>query len=430
MITRSAFTLQIFIVTYFLLCHTNIIAQSKLYKPVNFVTREGEHKKGFTAEYTNKRNPDEFIIFKNENGSGDTLSLTPLNTSLVEIIDYEFYKSARVTLYNNLLNLDQTTEGALEPSEIQTIFLRRLIKGNRLSLYEFKTDKKDHFFIEDSAGNMETLRYLKYFGQQQQQTGIIEKNIYRDQLSLYIKDRPELFDYLSKTRFKSNDLINFVQRINTRSVIEENVSKELKKKIFFLFCSAGMVNVKATYLGLSNNVKMIDLKSAIEPYFAAGGEFVYGKKSDFFSDFTIGIYPFSGKGNYTFTDVYGKEITNTYELAYVAEAIGATINYKVINSPITKLSVGIGFNLVLSSYSKNNYTTTNTNPNGTIVILDQENLNKSGAQYFAQMQYFLGKRGAIQFMYAPKQDFTTYSKANLSQSQLTILFKYILGKIR
>lgn len=415
-----------FFLILLLLCKTAITQSS--FHPAHILKLDGKEEAGFVSIEEKNSTPDKFLFAVNPDGTGNRTFLTPFNTASIKIEGSEFYKRATVTLYHNLTGINNINYEAAEPSSVQTIFLRRLFTGDQLSLYQYKDALKEHFFIEDKAEKIQTLRYVEYLSDEEGQTIVVKKNIYREQFGPFIQGRNELKKYVERTSYKSVELINLVQHINTLGKIEGNISKELKKKVFTVFVSGGLKNIKMKYFGSNDKIRFMNFKSSFNPSFSTGIYLFYDKRNSLSSEFNISAYPFATKGNYSFKDFYGKEVTNTYEFSVFTTTIGTSLNYKVINYAATKLSFGIGINIILSNYLKNKYTTTDTNPNGTSIVLDQLILNTTGVQYFTQVEYSLANKIAIQLIYAPQQDFSSYSKANLSQSQVGLQLKYSFAK--
>jgi hypothetical protein len=110
--------------------------------------------------------------------SGQQVYITPNQAALVNIPGKDTYIGAKVIRYDNPLHTDYLTFFDHEPAVEEYLFLRQLYKGPIRSLYAYRTQDRVHYFVQDSSGKIETLRYVRFFQGEGTETHLVEKRIY------------------------------------------------------------------------------------------------------------------------------------------------------------------------------------------------------------------------------------------------------------
>ncbi|HVM88784.1 MAG TPA: hypothetical protein VMT76_11405 [Puia sp.] len=130
--------------------------------PVQAILKNGLRIDGWIKPSKNILTPQIFQIKRDtSNGSADFL-LTPENTLSILIADSVFYRAAFLKVYNNVTDDVSLPNNMEQPAVAGSFFLERIVKGNKLNLYIITDSLKTHFIIEDSAGNMQSLQYVRY----------------------------------------------------------------------------------------------------------------------------------------------------------------------------------------------------------------------------------------------------------------------------
>ena len=141
MITRNA----AFFLTLFVIISGAAVAQSN-YKRAFITKNNGDTLSGFVNYREWYRNPDEFS-FRSSIDDKTTETFTVKNVSLVEIAGLATYQRFVVTVSTNDVEFDRLTGSSAQPRREDTVFLQLLTKGKHVSLYAFRDDIKQRFYI-------------------------------------------------------------------------------------------------------------------------------------------------------------------------------------------------------------------------------------------------------------------------------------------
>ncbi|WP_315818554.1 hypothetical protein [Paraflavitalea speifideaquila] len=98
--------------------------------------------------------------------------------------------------------------------EIDTVFLRIIIKGPKVSLYEL-VDTKSHFYISEQPGDYQELQYKVYYSRKL--SSIQRRPIFQDQLRTYIRGHIQegrLLRLLDRAGYEEDDLLPLIAGIN------------------------------------------------------------------------------------------------------------------------------------------------------------------------------------------------------------------------
>jgi hypothetical protein len=186
----------------------------------------------------------------------DIKILTPKEVKFFKIIRKdkfeEIFVSRNVKLELSSININYITyENKPIWSEKEDLFLKLLVKG-RLTLYIYHDDikkdnyyiSKDHYFIEDEKGSIETLLFKKYLTND----NILKTNAgFKSQLSERISDCPKIdITDINKLQFKYKPLTAFVKEYNKcfNDKNDYQFKAEKRPKEFGLFTGAFATSIE------------------------------------------------------------------------------------------------------------------------------------------------------------------------------------------
>ena len=116
------------------------------YKKAAITKINGDTLSGFINYREWYRNPDEFS-FKSTIDDKSTETFTVKNASLVEIEGVTTYQRFPLTVSMNEVAFDKLTASSAQPGKEDTVFLQLLAKGRHVSLYAFRDEMKQRFYI-------------------------------------------------------------------------------------------------------------------------------------------------------------------------------------------------------------------------------------------------------------------------------------------
>jgi hypothetical protein len=415
------FVLLIFVVT------NTASAQKKNYLTAKVILKDGSILNGTIRFDNDKITPQQFELFRKENAQQKTLSLTPETTSTVEIADSIIFQSARIKIFTNYIDENELENTPTEPSNDGDFFLERMINGNLISLFILRDSLKTHFIIEDSSGNFQSLRYVRYIDNTNQ--GNIEKEIptYKNQLSAFAINNQPALEKIMNSHFALSDISEAITLINSVNKFTKNENAEIKKiRIFFPFVEAGVGLAKINLSGYPIRVTEISFSPKLIEKFSLGVEFHFWKKDKFFAELYGSIYSYSFEGSNPNITSGGQHVVDNYEIKATPLSFGTILNYSVLQINKIRLSLGVGYTLVVNNIQKNSLTTTQTNSNGSIVILDQAVIGYTAGQYNFDADLFINRKISVRFFYAPSQDFSGLNFSSFKSTLLSCSIKWRL----
>src|SRR5258708_35898015 len=134
---------HIYIFTFLLLIPFFSIAQSK-YKPGYVVTLKGDTLHGFIDYHEWDKNPKD-IRFKKELNTENAESFSVENSMAFALIGFEYYEKYKVSVSLDRIEVERLSNGVDTSTMMSNVFLKRIIKGNNINLYEYKDDIKNRF---------------------------------------------------------------------------------------------------------------------------------------------------------------------------------------------------------------------------------------------------------------------------------------------
>jgi hypothetical protein len=389
--------------------------------PAAVILKTGSKLEGYVINVKHQYTPTEFKFYTK---SDTELMLTTENTASLEFGDF-FYKTTSITLYHNTIDESALTESEDEQPFAATVFIKRLLKGDVLSLYELKDRYKTHYIIEDTAGKQQSLRYLRYYNNESGLSVLREERLYRSQLLPYANNNETKNSVIAVAGYSLTELVKVLSVINTESIQSKETQVNVRKrKVFYPYLSAYGQYMRFKYLGYNRKIAAMSFQPLLSPRLQAGIEVRMDKDNKFVGEIHASFYSFSFAGNTGFTNLNGQKVTEKYEVAALPTILGVSVNYALARFSNSKILVGIGYNIVANNYKKNNYTTNEFNTNGSLLKLDQISLSKSWQQYFFQAEYSVNQKLGVNLMVAPSQDFSTFFRTEINQSNLAIGVKY------
>ena len=144
-------------------------------------------------------NPSEIIIKKGNQLTSDTISIHEVQE--FEIYQYAKYKRFLVPHNNSLKVIQQISNN----TRYDTLFLHYLVEG-KANLYEYIDSQKVLYYFDTDSINITYLIYDKYFNSY---NNIVEKNIYKQQLKIYLTCPINSNNLIRDLNYNRNDLVNF-----------------------------------------------------------------------------------------------------------------------------------------------------------------------------------------------------------------------------
>jgi len=325
-----------------------IYAQSNFQK--GFVVAKGDTTHGLIDYRQWEKNPSS-ISFQSAAAPGNVVEFNTNDISYFEVNGADGYERAVVKKDMRPVHLKDLTENGDDLFEVDTVFLRLLVKG-KMSLYQL-TDGKNHFYISNDDNKFEELIYKVYLNK-----GVISRRpVYIDQLSRFVdrfKDKGNLLPLIQAANYKEADLIKVVTKLNSH-IAGEVVYTAIKLKnppSFFVGIGAAYSSLK--FKG-DDKAAGLDYNKSVKPLISAGIDMSILRNLQnlvFRAELSYFSMQFDGSGtvsNNSFTK------RANYKLKVNTVSPGVSVLYNLLNSRKNKIYFGVGVAGNISSYPENIY---------------------------------------------------------------------------
>ena len=413
--------MKLFFTTLIVAFSTTIFAQSN-YHEGYVLKNNGDTLKGF-INYRDWAQSPRSIDFKKGKNDKQTLQFDPKTIKEFQITGLEHYIT-----YTGIISTDKThfpdVPDGLDTSKKQdTIFLKQLVTGKHLTLFQHGDEIKTRFFITETNGEPVELTYHEYYNDSKE---VIKSSIYKGQLLLYTEKftpgNNKLIGRIEQSGYEQTDLESIVDEINNNGTISK------KKSSNRLFVGIGINSTSTQVNDIDTHPdETLITHTAISPKINLG--------IDIFVNPNVQQFIFRAELSFSYINprfVYpvtvNTETTNDlYSFNQYTATITPQLLFNVYNKDDFKVYIDGGAALNLSAYSNNKFTPYNTN-SGTIQVPKPYVLKSSWVSFPLQAGVTLNKKIEFSFTYVAYAAFTNYSSFFAANRSICIGAKLYLDK--
>ena len=356
----------------FCFCSLILTAQSN-YKPGIVVRNNNDTLKGW-INYENWRLNPRKVEFKSAPEDKSTVTYTVHEIQYFEIPGEDAYQRAAITKDMRPARVDQITIDTRDSVEADTAFLRILVKGSRLTLYELM-DFKPHYYLQEPGAAPQELIFKLNAGAELGQ--VYEQATFKDQLKKYLAagNSSSLERKIGYATYTSKDLSKIVFELNGGGnakgatvgngtmtgngngavLMTGGARKKIKAEFFG---SVGLEYSKLSFTG-DHVIAAQDLHytASSTPLFLVGMDILSARNlSDLTFRVELGYSQHTYKGDRNSVNQFlGYAQTETYTLGVKTFSPTLSALYNFRRSKKIKFYVGLGVAGNISSYSKNTY---------------------------------------------------------------------------
>ena len=338
-----------------LFCQLNA---QKNYKQGLVVLSKGDTLHGW-IDYRNWKVNPESINFKKDSLSEDVRKFTPEDITLFQITGFDIY--IRAIVKKDMLPVEISALTSLPPDSTitDTVFLRTIVTGKVLSLYEL-IDFKPHYYIQDNSKEYIELTYKRYLAEDN--TGLITSNLYRNQLGKYATDQKadeKLVRKIGRIAYNEQDIAPVVTALNKISGEVAYTSDYKKKSYVSFFAGAGGMYTKLKFSGEPSTLSGMDFKSKIVPVITAGMDvFALRNLRDLALRIQISYSPTEYKANKISTSAFPTIPGDTLEYDIKQNNFTPSVGliYNLIRKENFRYYLGAQLGYTISSYPTNRLT--------------------------------------------------------------------------
>lgn len=416
---------NIFILLFFLV--TRGFAQERQF-PAVVTDADGNVFKGSILYKAWTLNPSSMVFMPD---SGQQVYITPDQAAHVSITGRDIYIGAKVVRYDNPLHTDYLTFFDTEPAVEGYLFLRQLYKGPILSLYAYRTQDRVHYFVQDSTGQVETLRYIRYFQGEGSSTHLVERRIYLEQLRFEIApENAKALQELDRTNWRDEDMIRLFKAINEQEGFsyaeQEYKAVDRMQRVFF---GAGLAYISFEFKSVDKALDQMTFSSSSNPMFYAGYRLQGQRRLDRFAMQALaGYYQYETTGIYDRKGYSGEDVREQLDLEtkvlfFAFEPIFAPVRNKQF-----EWEIGPAFHFKYPLSLESQRTTTQVGIDGRPIFVEQIPMTpRAHINLYFMTQFTLNRKHTLRFMYSPFQIVDDFGKSQPRERLIGLGYHFNLG---
>ena len=336
-----------------LLSSIGLLAQ-KNFQPGFIVLNSSDTIQGLIDYQGWNYNPKKIHFKKDLNAKASLFTVHEL--AYFSVSGKDAYKKVVTTIDMAPVDIARLEPAGFRQDIKDTVFLRELVKGERLTLYEL-IDHKAHFFLQEHEGQPRELHY-RVFLSEKSQGDIYRLYTFRDQLNAFAAEA-EVFKLIENSSYKQRDLIKVVQAIDkTAAFAQPSYNSSQKKLSSRIFVGSSLLYSGLQHVGFYGESESMG-DASIHPGLSAG--------INLFSTRDLGRFIFTILLQYTQFDwnaqyersapmsMDTQKENISFAFSMNTFSVAPIINYAFYNTSDSKFYAGLGMQFNYSVYPENEY---------------------------------------------------------------------------
>lgn len=402
----------------------SLFAQSN-YHQGYVLKNNGDTLKGFINYREWHQNPKS-IDFKLNKADKQAVQFNPLSIKGFQIAGLETYVAYTGTISMNETNFSTLSERLDTTLKSDTIFLKQLATGNHLTLYKYVDEIKTRFFVAETNGFPEELKYYEYYDSARE---IVDKSVFKGQLILYINklylESPDVVKKLDQAHYEETDLEQLIDEVNNNNN-KKATDKKSPSSRFFAGISVDRTTTEVSEITIAGSASEIfHNQVAISPRINFG--------VDFFDNPNVQRFIFRGEIALSYVNphyayqvarVDGTIADATYSFNQYTVSATPQVLFNVYNKDDFKVYIDAGVAFNFSSYSNNKFIIQGSGANEA----HGYDLIPIWLNFPLQTGLILNKKIEICFTYMNKTAYSRFSSFYASNQTVSLGVKFLLGK--
>ncbi len=317
-------------------------------KPGLVVKNNGDTLRGYINYRNWEYNPAGFEFSENQTGPFTTIATSDYQYVSITGLDiYQRFTVSKITAPAWALSEWKKEEGVVST----TAFLRLIVSGSKLSLYELNERYRPHFYIKPPDGEPEELIYKEYIDTTNM-IDIVKKTEFRGQLTRYTNNNRKLIKAINSTAYLLSAIRKVVKDINGSNNIYYNrdfYNQQFKRRIRY-FAGAGYSSAGLSYTVNHNPgvpitfdpLESARFQSASSPLLTIGADVVQSRQLELLTlrtELQLVHFKYSDFSKHT---LFGKQYTSSSDLEYTVLSPSLSGNINIYRTARSKFYIGAG----------------------------------------------------------------------------------------
>jgi len=286
-------------------------------------------------------------------------SYTPTDLRSFEVSAADVYISSVVTKDTRPVDISVLTSGISisDTMVTDTVFLRRLTHGTRLSLYQL-VDGKEHYYIQQGPDEkMEELVYTKKIEEKTSRIDVQSK--YKNQLARFIAgsdDPAAVLGKINNSNYTEKDLVHIARLLNGETITATKNNKDAKQNHMLVMAGGGITYFNFKFSGSLDKYTRIKFPAAFGPVAAlaidiAGSRNLRQLVLRLGMSYSHLVY----KGELVADDLLSHQTQYNYDITQNCFTPELSVLYNFVIQKNFRMYGGLGVGFVFSAYPVNQY---------------------------------------------------------------------------
>ncbi|MFD0751462.1 hypothetical protein ACFQZS_15025 [Mucilaginibacter calamicampi] len=339
-----------------------LFAQSN-FKPGYIVTLNGDTAKGFVDYREWNQNPREISFKTTEQPVARQYSTAKLTAFGVDLIDH--YKRYVGPITQGAVDLANLSNGVNTTKITDTIFLRTIIAGSKVTLYGYNDVIKNRFFIAEANANPTELEWYVY-RDNSNSSSIVERKVYQEQLKIiadkYQPGNATLANRIQRASYQTNEMQKIIAAINGLNEVPKIAIAKREEIKFFVGAAANFNQTTFSSTSRNSNADMFSAgvkTQSVGPSFTGGLDYYFNRNSGkliFRFELAVGINKITGFNEHPFVDAIRVfNVKETFNANQLNISLNPQVIYNLVNNNKLKFYLAGGAQFNKLSYSNSYY---------------------------------------------------------------------------
>jgi hypothetical protein len=338
------------IALFFIGALLNAALATAQFSPATVYLKDGKTLTGFVKAIRNGLNPSELILYPQAT-EANAQSVPHESVKEFTVEGEGTFVAATVKKYTNALDFETISRipdfENKEISIVQPLYLKVLVRGEKMNLYSYREGSRSNYFIQKPGGEIETLRYLRSLDPVNK-NALKDYKYYLNQLLPFVSGNKKMENKLENAQWSDNSLTKLSNDINSNTTpYALYTGKDDEKSVMYAGVGVNMAHFKVKDANdYQSFYKNMSFKTSVGPVIQFGSELGFGTGNNLRFQVGISVFYLNTVGASTW-DTSGTPHTAKINLKGLHFLFGPALKYNIAQ----KVQLGIGANITITSYT-------------------------------------------------------------------------------
>ena len=401
------------------------------FRPGYVTTLKGDTLHGYVKNSEWAKNP-KAISFKSTQNGNNIQTYTAGSISAFGVTGHEQYERHIVQVSKDPVDIEKLSKGIDTTTITDTVFLKVIVKGPKITLYGYVDDVKQHYYVSEGIGAKPQELSYHIYGNADDAASIQYACRYRSQLQ-YIAQKnningTSLNQDIANAQYNDDDLDRIAVKLNGNTATSFSSGSAIRAT-FFAGAGAGYGHISLSGTGLfSATIKSSVSSSSIYPRIDAGVDLYNNKNIQRLflrveASFTGAQFKLTSKG-----DGNGLPTTGVLNFTQYSTSFSPQLIYNVYDQQAFKAFIGFGLSYNILSYNSYAFITKYSNGTPDYVNDEYPKFKHSDLSMVIKAGIAISQKIDISINFMPPASITDFSTTDANVMSIQAGVNYFFGR--